>query len=172
MSEQEIISTIESILFVSGDAVDIAELAAALEIEPDTLKAAVDAEIKRRQQQNSGILITRVDDKLQLCSNMAYAPYIENVLQPVKKSRLSQSMVETLAIIAYKQPITRYEIEQIRGVKSNYSVATLIEKGLILRAGKKKTLGNPVLYTTSDEFLRHFQLRSLDDLPPINEAES
>lgn len=172
MSEQEMISIIESLLFVSGDAVDISELAAVLETETDTLKAAVDAEIERRQQQPCGILITRVDDKLQLCSNMAYAPYIENVLQPVKKSRLSQSMVETLAIIAYKQPITRYEIEQIRGVKSNYSVAALIEKGLILRAGKKKTLGNPVLYTTSDEFLRHFQLSSLDDLPSISEAES
>ncbi len=172
MSEQEIISIIDSILFVSGDAVDLTELAAALEIETDTVKAAVDAEIVRRQRQNAGILITLVDNKLQLSSNMAYAPYIESVLQPVKKSRLSQSMVETLAIIAYKQPITRYEIEQIRGVKSNYSVAALIEKGLILRAGKKKTLGNPVLYTTSDEFLRHFQLRSLDDLPPIVEAES
>ncbi len=172
MSEQEIISIIDSILFVSGDAVDLTELAAALEIETDTVKAAVDAEIVRRQRQNAGILITLVDNKLQLSSNMAYAPYIESVLQPVKKSRLSQSMVETLAIIAYKQPITRYEIEQIRGVKSNYSVAALIEKGLILRAGKKKTLGNPVLYTTSDEFLRHFQLRSLDDLPPIAEAES
>ncbi len=172
MSEQEIISIIDSILFVSGDAVDLTEFAAALEIETDTVKAAVDAEIVRRQRQNAGILITLVDNKLQLSSNMAYAPYIESVLQPVKKSRLSQSMVETLAIIAYKQPITRYEIEQIRGVKSNYSVAALIEKGLILRAGKKKTLGNPVLYTTSDEFLRHFQLRSLDDLPPIVEAES
>ncbi len=171
MSEQEIISIIDSILFVSGDAVDLTELAAALEIEPDEVKAAVDAEIVRRQRDNAGILITLVDNKLQLSSNMAYAPYIESVLQPVKKSRLSQSMVETLAIIAYKQPVTRYEIEQIRGVKSNYSVAALIEKGLILRAGKKKTLGNPVLYTTSDEFLRHFQLRSLDDLPPITASE-
>ncbi len=172
MSAQEIINIIESILFVSGDAVNITELAAALEIEPSALMQAVDEEISRRQEQNSGIQLTRVDEKLQLCSNMAYAPYIERVLQPVKKSRLSQSMIETLAIIAYKQPITRYEIEQVRGVKSNYSVAALIEKGLILRAGKKKTLGNPVLYTTSDEFLRHFQLNSLNDLPPISEAES
>jgi segregation and condensation protein B len=172
LSEQEIINILESILFVSGEAVDIAELAAVLEMETDALKQIADTEIKRRQEEKAGILIMRVDDKLQLCSNMAYATYIESVLQPVKKSRLSQSMVETLAIIAYKQPVTRYEIEQIRGVKSNYSVATLIEKGMILRAGRKKTLGNPVLYTTSDEFLRHFQLRSLDDLPPINEAGS
>lgn len=171
MNEQEIQNRLESILFVAGDAVSVAELAAALEMEPDALGEAAARIIERKRRENAGILITRVGDKLQLSSNTAYAPEIENVLQPVKKSRLSQSMLETLAIIAYKQPITRYEIEQIRGVKSNYSVATLIEKGMIYRAGKKKTLGNPVLYATSDEFLRHFQLGTLDDLPSINEAE-
>ncbi len=171
MSEKEILNILESILFVSGDAVDLSELAAALEIDVEALKGIVDRLIKQKQEGEAGILLTRVDDKLQLCSNMAYASYIEKVLQPIKKSRLSQSMLETLAIIAYKQPITRFEIEQIRGVKSNYSVATLIEKGLILRAGRKKALGNPMLYTTSDEFLRHFQLRSLDDLPEISEAD-
>lgn len=171
MNEKEILNILESILFVSGDAVDISELAAAMEMDTQDLKEVVDKLIKKNQEEEAGILITRVEDKLQLCSNMVYASYIEKVLQPVKKSRLSQSMLETLAIIAYKQPITRFEIEQIRGVKSNYSVATLIEKGLILRAGRKKALGNPMLYTTNDEFLRHFQLRSLDDLPAISEAD-
>jgi segregation and condensation protein B len=171
LSDKDILNILESILFVSGDAVDISELSAALEIDTEALKEVIDRIIKQKQEENAGILFTRVEDKLQLCSNMAYASYIESVLQPVKKSRLSQSMLETLAIIAYKQPITRFEIEQIRGVKSNYSVATLIEKGLIVRAGRKKALGNPVLYATSDEFLRHFQLRSLNDLPEISEAD-
>ena len=171
MSDNTIISAMESVLFVAGDGVPVAELAAALEIEQERLERIVDEEIERRRENESGILLTRVDDKVQLCSNAQYTPLIEKVLQPVKKSRLSQSLIETLAIIAYKQPITRYEIEQIRGVKSNYSVATLIEKGLITRAGRKKTLGNPVLYVTSEEFLRHFQLRSLDELPPLKEAE-
>lgn len=171
MNEQEIQNRLESILFVSGDAIPVAELAAALEMEPDALGEAAERIIARKRQENAGILMARIGDKLQLCSNTAYAPEIENVLQPVKKSRLSQSMLETLAIIAYRQPVTRYEIEQIRGVRSNYSVATLIEKGLIYRAGKKKTLGNPVLYATSDEFLRHFQLETLSDMPPISEAE-
>jgi len=170
LNEQEIMNALESILFVSGDAVSIHELAAALETDTDALEKIADTLIKRKQEQNAGILLMRVDDKLQLCTNMAYAPCIESALQPVKKSRLSQSMLETLAIIAYKQPITRFEIEQIRGVKSNYSVATLIEKGLIVRTGRKKTLGNPMLYATSDEFLRHFQLRTLADLPEISEA--
>ncbi len=171
MSEKEILNILESILFVSGDAVDTCELAEALEMDVSAFNEIVDRLVKQKQEENAGILFARVDSKLQLCSNMAYASYIEKVLQPIKKSRLSQSMLETLAIIAYKQPITRFEIEQIRGVKSNYSVATLIEKGLIVRAGRKKALGNPMLYTTSDDFLRHFQLHSLDDLPPINEAE-
>lgn len=171
MNEKEILSILESILFVSGDAVHIPELAAALEMDTQTLNEIIDRLMKQKQEEEAGILFTRVDDKLQLCSNMAYSSYIEKVLQPVKKARLSQSMLETLAIIAYKQPITRFEIEQIRGVKSNYSVATLIEKGMIVRAGRKKALGNPMLYATSDDFLRHFQLRSLNDLPPIKEAD-
>jgi segregation and condensation protein B len=98
-------------------------------------------------------------------------PYIDRVLQPVKKTSLSQSTLETLAIIAYKQPITRFEIEQIRGVQCNYSVAMLIEKGLVMRTGRKKSLGNPMLYATSDEFLRHFGISSLDELPKLKEAE-
>lgn len=171
MNEKTIIAALESVLFVAGDAVDIAELAAAFEIEKEFLERIVDNERQRREEEGAGILITKVDEKLQLCTNPQYAPHIEKVLQPVRKSRLSQSMIETLAIIAYKQPITRFEVEQIRGVKSNYSVATLIEKGLIERAGRKKTLGNPMLYVTSDEFLRHFQLDSLNDLPPLKEAE-
>ena len=81
-------------------------------------------------------------------------------------------MLETLAIIAYTQPTTRFEIEQIRGVKSSYSIAALLEKGLIQRAGRKKTLGNPMLYVTSDDFLRHFGLQSLDELPPLNISEA
>lgn len=171
MNEKSIIAALESVLFVAGDAVDMSQLAAALEIDKDLMEQIVEAERQKRLEENAGILITRVDDKLQLCSNPQYARQVEDVIQPVRKARLSQSMLETLAIIAYKQPITRFEIEQIRGVKSNYSVAMLIEKGLIDRAGRKKTLGNPMLYVTNEEFLRHFQLNSLDDLPPLKEAE-
>lgn len=171
MNEQQITSALESILFVAGDAIELGGIAAALEIERDTLLDIATRWIQRKSQEGAGILPTRVGDKLQLCSNAANAPYIERVLSPVKKSRLSQCMIETLAIIAYNQPITRFEIEQIRGVKSNYSVATLIEKGLIQRAGRKKALGNPMLYATSDEFLRHFGLDSLEALPPLSGAE-
>ena len=171
MNEETIIGALESILFMAGDAVEIAEIAAVLDIEPKDLGAIADKQIDKRLQENAGVLLVRVGSKLQLCTNPQYSAYVEAVLAPVRKTKLSQSLVETLSIVAYKQPITRYEIEQIRGVNSSYSVATLIERGLILRAGRKKTLGNPVLYITSDEFLRHFGLTSLNDLPELKVAE-
>ena len=171
MNENEILSALESILFVAGDAMDMGELAAAFEIEREAFEQIADRLIQSKEQEGAGVLPKRVGSKIQLCSNPANAPYVEKILAPVKKSRLSQSMVETLAIIAYKQPVTRFEIEQIRGVKSNYSVAALIEKGLIERVGRKKALGNPMLYATSDEFLRHFGLCSLEELPPLSLAE-
>lgn len=171
MNEQTVTGIIESVLFVAGDAVEIDTLAMALEIERNDLIALIDKLIERRMDENAGVLPKRVGSKLQLCTNAAYAPYIESILSPVKKSRLSQSMLETLAIIAYKQPVTRIEIEEIRGVKCNYSVATLIEKGLVERAGRKKTLGSPMLYVTSDGFLRHFNLSSVEELPQLSQAE-
>jgi segregation and condensation protein B len=172
LNETVIEGALESILFMAGDAVELPEIAVALDIDADLLNGIVERMMKKRRQERSGLQIIRVDNKLQLSTNPEYSQYIEAVLAPVKKSRLSQSMIETLAIIAYKQPITRFEVEQIRGVKSSYSVAALIEKGLILRAGRKKTLGNPVLYVTSDEFLRHFGLRSLEELPALNLSEA
>ena len=124
----------------------------------------------RSKKSSEGVLITRVGGKLQLCSNPEYMPFIDRVLQPVKKTRLSQSLLETLAIIAYRQPVTRFDIEQVRGVQCNYSIAMLIDKGLVSRAGRKKSLGNPMLYATSDEFLRHFGLASLSELPRLREG--
>jgi segregation and condensation protein B len=167
LNEESIKKIIESILFVAGDAVEIYDIALALEISGEEISRMADELIERKKQDNSGILLVKVGDKLQLCSNPEYTQHIEKVLQPVKKTRLSQSLLETLAIIAYRQPITRFEIEQIRGVKCNYSVAALIENGLIVRAGRKKALGNPMMYVTSDEFLRHFGISSLDEMPPL-----
>lgn len=169
MNPEDIKKIIESILFVAGDAVALKDIADALEISEEELKRIIDEMIWDRQQQNQGVLITKVEDGVQLCSNPLYTAYIDKVLQPVKKTKLSQSLLETLAVIAYRQPITRAEIEQVRGVKCNYSVAVLIESGLIERAGRKKTLGNPMMYITSDEFLRHFGISSLGELPPLKQ---
>ena len=172
MNDEAIKNAIESILFVSGDAVDTDTLAAALDIDKRGVNALADEMIRDKEQSGAGVLIRRVDDKLQMCTNPDYSEQVEKALQPVRKSRLSQSLMETLAIIAYKQPITRFEIEQIRGVRCNYSIATLIERGLVVRAGRKKALGNPMLYATNDEFLRHFGISSLKELPPLQEGEA
>lgn len=170
MNLEETKKIIESILFVAGDAVAVSTISAALEINEDELNRIIDEMIWDGQQQNQGVLITKVEDQIQLCSNPLYTSYIESVLQPVKKTKLSQSLLETLAIIAYRQPVTRAEVEQVRGVKCNYSVAMLIESGLIERAGRKKTLGNPMMYVTTDEFLRHFGISSLEELPQLKMA--
>lgn len=170
MNADQIKKALESILFVAGDAVAICELAVALEVDEAELSHIADELADQRVHSSEGVLLKRVGDKLQLCSNPEYMPYIDRVLQPVKKTRLSQSTLETLAIIAYKQPITRFEIEQIRGVQCNYSVAMLVEKGLVIRTGRKKALGNPMLYATSEEFLRHFGISALSELPKLREG--
>lgn len=169
MNEIEIKKALESILFVAGDAVPLCEIAAALELDELALARIADEFAEHKKESAEGVLLKRVGDKLQLCSNPEYMPHIDRVLQPIKKTRLSQSTLETLAIIAYKQPITRYEIEQIRGVQCNYSVAMLVERGLVARVGRKKSLGNPMLYATSDEFLRHFGISSLAQLPQLKQ---
>lgn len=170
MNDEWVKNAVESILFVAGDAVELSSIAVALEVDKKELNEIVEDIIKQRQDSGMGILLRKVGDKIQLCSNPQYMPQIEKILQTVKKSRLSQSLLETLSIIAYKQPATRFDIEQIRGVSCNYSIAMLIEKGLIERAGVKNTLGNPILYTTNDEFLRHFGISSLEELPLLKQG--
>jgi segregation and condensation protein B len=146
---------------------ELLDIARVLEIDGDELGHIADELIQQKINEHAGILITKIDGKMQLCSNPQFAPYVEKALQPVKKTKLSQSLLETLAIVAYRQPVTRFEIEQVRGVKCNYSIAALIENRLVTRAGRKKTLGNPMVYITSDDFLRHFGISSLNELPTV-----
>jgi segregation and condensation protein B len=94
-----------------------------------------------------------------------YAPYVEKMLQPVQKQSLSQAALETLAVVAYRQPVTRLDVEMVRGVKCDYSIQSLVNKQLIAEAGRKDTVGRPILYATTDRFLSHFGLTSLQDLP-------
>ena len=104
---------------------------------------------------------------MQLTTRELYSEDVVHLLQPVQRQTLSQAMMETLAVVAYKQPVTKAAIEQIRGVKCDYSVATLVNKGLICEVGRKETLGRPILYGTTDIFLQHFGIASLEELPPM-----
>ena len=171
MQPTEIIDIIKNVLFAAGDSVSLDQLAEGLEISVQELDAVVDEEIARQEREGDALMIRRLEDRLQMSTNPKYAEYIVKILGNLTGEELSRAMLETLAIIAYRQPVTRAEIEQLRGVNSSYMINALLEKKLICEAGRKEALGRPILYATSEEFLRHFGINSLEALPPIPKAE-
>ncbi len=169
MQINEACRAIEAILFVSGDAVEIRDIAQALEITEMEAVNAVDALRREYDGVPRGIMVSRYGDHIKLETRAEYAPYVERLLQPVQRQSLSQAAMETLAVIAYRQPVTRMDIEEIRGVKCDYSVQSLLQKGLVKQAGRKEALGRPYLYATTDFFLEHFGIANLRELPPLPE---
>ncbi|MDR2514574.1 MAG: SMC-Scp complex subunit ScpB [Christensenellaceae bacterium] len=165
MSEGELLAALEAVLFASGDAVSRADLARALEISPLELEPLEIALRERTRLEGSGIELIMLDGKLQLATKPQLRGYIERAMAPTRRQNLTQAALETLCVVAYRQPVTRMEIEEIRGVQSDHSVATLLAHGLIREVGRKETIGRPVLFGTTDEFLRHFGIASLDELP-------
>jgi len=167
----ELSKIIEAILFVSGEPLQIGALAHALEVTEIEINTALEALESDYDYQRRGICLKRFGSHVQLSTRADYAPYIEKLLQPVQKQSLSNAALETLAIVAYKQPVTKLDIESVRGVKCDYSVQSLVNKGLIEEVGRKETLGRPILYGTTDSFLSHFGLRTLADLPKPPDQE-
>jgi len=160
---------IEAILFVAGEAVRIKELARALQTEEKTVRAELNAIRDEYDYNQRGFLLKRFGDKVQLATRPLYSQDVLRLLQPVQQQSLSQAAMETLAVVAYKQPVTRAEVEQVRGVKCDYSLQSLMNKGLIREMGRKDTIGRPILFGTTDEFLSHFGLEGLEFLPPLPE---
>jgi segregation and condensation protein B len=158
---------IESLLFVAAEPVALRDLARALELPMDAIEAALDglaAELRGR-----GIRLLRHHDHVQLTSAPEAAAAIERFTGAQQSAtRLSNAALETLAIVAYRQPITRPGIEAIRGVDSSGAVRTLMQRGLVVEVGRLPNVGRPVLYGTSEEFLKQFGLASLEDLPPVD----
>ena len=171
MSKQEgnLKGRIEAILFVAGEAVSIKELTKALQAEEKAVRAELNAIRDEYDYDQRGFLLKRFGDKVQLATRPLYAQDVLRLLQPVQQQSLSQAAMETLAVVAYKQPVTRAEVEQVRGVKCDYSLQSLMNKGLIREMGRKDTIGRPILFGTTDEFLSHFGLEGLDFLPPLPE---
>ncbi|MBQ7520553.1 MAG: SMC-Scp complex subunit ScpB [Clostridia bacterium] len=171
----ELSKILEAILFVAGEPLQIAALANALEVTELEVSAAADELASDYDYNRRGICLKRFGSHIQLSTRADYAPQIEKLLQPIQKQSLSQAALETLAVVAYKQPVTRLDIEAVRGVKCDYSVQSLVNKGLIEEVGRKEALGRPILYGTTDAFLSHFGLASLEDLPQppeqANESE-
>ena len=170
MDTHELAHVIEAILFIAGEPVEIRELQRALEITEIETMQAIDALDSDYSFHRRGICLKRFGSHIQLSTRAEYAPYVERMLQPVQRQSLSQTAMETLAVIAYRQPTTKGEVEQVRGVKCDYSVQTLLAKGLIQEAGRKEALGRPILYVTTDKFLEHFGLSDIRELPPLPEA--
>ena len=162
---------IEAILFVAGEAVPIRDLARALQISESETREAIRGLRDEYDYEQRGFLIKRFGDHVQLATRPLYSGDVVRLLQPVQQQSLSQAAMETLAVVAYKQPVTRAEVEQIRGVKCDYSLQSLMNKGLICEAGRKDTIGRPILFRTTDEFLSHFGLEGLEGLPPMPEPE-
>ncbi|MBQ1364234.1 MAG: SMC-Scp complex subunit ScpB [Clostridia bacterium] len=163
---------IEAILFVAGEAVSLKDMAKALAVGEKELKSALEEIGSEYDYEQRGFMLKRFGDKVQLATRPLYAEDVLRLLQPVQQQSLSQAAMETLAVVAYKQPVTRAEVEQIRGVKCDYSLQSLTAKGLIAEAGRKDTIGRPILYATTDTFLSHFGLATLEDLPPLPEPEN
>ena len=156
---------IESVLFVSGKAVEEAYLKEKLEATDKEFKEAVSELLAKFSGENSGIHLLRFNKKLQFATNPDYSKDVEAVLNPIKEKELTNAMLETLAIIAYKQPVTRIEVEEIRSVDCTYSVQNLVRLGLIEVVGRKETIGKPLLFATTDDFLKRFSISDVSDLP-------
>ena len=167
MENEKIIGAVENILFMAGEAIEIAELAQALGISKEELQQILQTEMKVREK-GSGLLLKQFADRVHLCTRPEYAELIIGLLGEKNEEALSRAMLETLSIIAYRQPITKIEIEKIRGVKSDHAVNKLVEYNLVCEVGRLDAPGRPILFGTTEEFLRRFSVHSLDELPSLN----
>ena len=170
MTLTEQISAVEAVLFASGEPVAVQALIEMLGVTAPEFEPVLQG-LALRYDEDRGVRLMRFDDSLQLCTRPQYMDLIEKVLQPVRKQTLTQAALETLAVVAYRQPVTRMEIEQIRGVQCDRAVATLLHHGLIAEVGRKESIGRQILYGTTEKFLQHFALTSLEALPRLAQVK-
>ncbi len=171
MNQAELVGMIKACLFVAGEPVETSMFAQLLDVSEDEVELAVTEYLMHKQSDKEGVLLRRIGEKLQLCTNPQYAEAIKEMFAPQQRTSLSKATIEVLSIIAYRQPVTRAEVDAIRGVNSDYALSVLLEKRLICEVGRKDTVGKPRLYGTTDEFLRHFGMESLLELPKIDLEE-
>lgn len=166
--KERIKSIIESILFVTGEPLSLRDIAINLEMPPRYVEEVLNEMILDYEASLRGIKLISIKGKYQLVTKSENSDYIQKLLKKNKRQSLSQASLESLAIIAYKQPITRIDIDEIRGVKSESAIQKLIEKNLIKESGRLDVPGRPILYSTTDEFLRQFELNDLKELPSLD----
>ncbi len=161
---EKLTNIIEAVLFASGESVPVKEIAEKLDVNVSDVRVSVE-EIKLKYPPESGIQLLSFNGKLQLSTNPLYKDEVSCVLNPIKEKEFTRTILECAAIVAYKQPITRTELEVIRGVNSDYAIRTLLELDMIFPCGRRDSIGKPIMYATTDNFLKRFRLNSLDDLP-------
>lgn len=165
---KKIEAIIEAILFAMGEAVDLAAIAGAVEHDEDTTRHIIRSMMDRYEEESRGIQIIELDGAFQLCTKPDMYESIIKITHTPKKHVLTEVLLETLSIIAYKQPITKLEIEAIRGVKTDHAVNRLVEYNLVCEVGRLDAPGRPILFGTTEEFLRYFGIASLEELPIMN----
>mgnify|MGYP000749483912 CR=1 FL=1 len=168
MKIKETEAAIEAILFAMGGSVELPRIARAIGVDEKTTGRIIRNMMDRYQEENRGIQIIELENSFQMCTKKEYYQYLINIALHPQKPALSDVMLETLSIIAYKQPITKIEVEKIRGVKSDHAVNKLVEYGLVEEVGRLDAPGRPILFGTTEEFLRRFSVPSIDDLPSLN----
>ena len=167
MEREKTEAAIEAVLFAMGDAVSVDKLAAAIGHDTETTRKLVHQMMDRYNSREGGLEIIELEDSFQLCTRKEYYDTLIKVAKQPKKYVLTDVQLEVLSIIAYKQPVTRQEVEKIRGVNSDHALNRLVEYGLVGEAGRLDAPGRPILFGTTEEFLRNFGVRTAEDLPSI-----
>lgn len=171
MQQLNLKAVVEGILFVSGDTgITLKQLSNVLDITEKNIEELLKELTADYEDESRGMLIIQADKAYYLTTKPEHSSYLKKVLEIPQTSKLSQAALESLAIIAYKQPITRVEIEEVRGVNSDRPVQTLLARSLIEEVGRRDTIGRPILFGTGKDFLTYFGLTSLDELPPFPET--
>lgn len=168
MNEKKIMAVIEAVLFAMGDSVELSKLNHVLEIPEKEIREVIAKMNDTYKKEDRGIYIVELEDSVQLCTKPDLYEYLIKVAKAPRKYVLSDTLLETLSIIAYKQPVTRLEVEKIRGVSCDHAVNRLIEFNLVQELGRLDAPGRPLLFGTTEEFLRTFGVKSLGDLPTLN----
>ena len=161
-------AVIEAVLFTMGESVEISKLADAVGEDVKTTKAIINDMMEKFSEESRGVTIIELEDAYQMCTKGDMYEYLLKVAKAPRKFVLTDALLETLSIVAYKQPITRLEVERVRGVNSDHAVNRLVEFGLVEEVGRLDAPGRPLLFGTTEEFLRSFGVRSLDELPELN----
>ena len=161
-------SAIEAILFTMGDSVELGKIASAIEHDEETTRKIVHQMMDKYQAEDRGIQIVELEDSFQLCTKKQNYDYLIRIAKQPRRYVLTDVLLETLSIIAYKQPVTKLEVEKIRAVKSDHAVNKLVEYNLACEVGRLDAPGKPILFGTTEEFLRRFSIQSVDDLPVLN----